>query len=222
MYVLRCKLLALLDGVTRRKALLDQKAFMMKDRIRLLTLALVALSLGACESPEAQKKQRQQKLTEFVTTVVKQLLDRNPKTFQDSMDQLMREGGELDDAAVHKLESQNQLPDSPIEIAQVISRAQAKHNSNTITISSTTPLDPITKDVVRFKINGKDTRLVDGHPQDDRPFEVTITAKLTPEMDGYARVLDISGLPASVGLEAEGKPDSKAPGPAQSKKHRKH
>src|SRR5277367_2675639 len=101
---------------------------------RVFSSALVGfvtiVTLSSCASPEQKLKDRQEKLERFASNVVKHLLDRDPKTYRESVAALMRE--ELDDGARDKLQSTGNLPEPGLEELKVVSDAEDKKTSNTV------------------------------------------------------------------------------------------
>lgn len=164
---------------------------------RCITIAsIVIFCIAACNSPEAEKKQREDQMQKFVTGVVQHMLDRNPETIQESMNTLAH--SEMTEAMFEKLQSQSLLPETDISILKIVDESKAKHLSNQVTVDSATPIDPVTNNDVRFKIDGKTTDLKDGKPVKDQHFECIVTCELTPEMSGYPRAIDVvmvSGAP---------------------------
>lgn len=154
--------------------------------------AMISFLLSGCSqnSPAARKAT----LEKFCTSVAQHLLDRNPDTISDSLNILFHE--ELSDAARQKLEDTKVVPDSPITILRYKDMWTKAHKSNKVDVAIVSPLTPIEANDVTFKVSGKDWDLVNGKQTDFHYFQFTMTAELTPDMDGLPRVKDIQGLGA--------------------------
>jgi hypothetical protein len=157
-----------------------------------LTFAAVAITVttSGC-SKEQQLKQREQKLADFATSVAQHILDRNPETIKESLTVLMHE--QLDLKLLEKLEGTKVIPDSPITLMRETEQWKTDHRSNKIQVS-VQPMTPVDKDQVTYKITGTDSTLIDGKKIDDRPIDFSIVCMLTPDMDGFPRVVDLTGL----------------------------
>lgn len=154
--------------------------------------ALLVPLLTACTSKEQKAKQREQALTDFATTVVQHMYDRNPATIKDSMSVLLH--SELTEATKIKLQASKDLPETEIDILKIIDENQRKHQSNKVEVDIVRPLGPIEKDAVPMKVTGKDIVLIDGKQQDDKVISVVVTCDLTDEMGGYPRATDVQVL----------------------------
>lgn len=167
-----------------------------------LTLLIIALSLhsaflGGCASPEQQKKERLDKLTEFATQVTKDLLDRNPNTLRESTTRLRSQ--ELSENTIAKLEKLEVIPSAGLDIPKEIAIAEDNKATNTVQVMAVTPVSDVEKDIVNFKVSGRNVTKIQGKPDIVRPFSFTISCKLTPAMSGYPQAVDVSGLaPADV------------------------
>ncbi|MDR3616708.1 MAG: hypothetical protein P4L53_24315 [Candidatus Obscuribacterales bacterium] len=150
----------------------------------------ITVTTSGC-SKEQQLKQREQKLADFATSVAQHILDRNPETIKESLTVLMHE--QLDLKLLEKLEGTKVIPDSPITLMRETEQWKTDHRSNKIQVS-VQPLTPVDKDQVTYKITGTDSTLVDGKKVDDRPIDFSIVCMLTSDMDGFPRVVDLTGL----------------------------
>jgi hypothetical protein len=148
--------------------------------------------MAGCTSKEQKLKEREKTLTDFATSVVQHMYDRNPATLRDSMNILMRE--QLTEKVVTKLQNSKDLPETEIDELKIIDENQRKHLSNKVEVDIVRPLTPIEKDEVQMKVTGKDITLADGKPQDDKVISTIITCQLTDEMGGYARATDLTVL----------------------------
>jgi len=90
-----------------------------------------------------------------------------------------------------KLQAESLLPETDISILKIVDESKEKHLSNQVVVDSATPLDPVTKNDVRFKVTGKQISTKDGKPVNEQHFELTVTCELTPEMDGFPRAVDV-------------------------------
>jgi hypothetical protein len=157
---------------------------------RCITIAsIVIFCIAACNNPDAEKKQREDQMQKFVIGVVQHIFDRDPDTIQEAMNTLAHT--EMTETMFEKLQSQSLLPETDISILKIVDESKTKHLSNQVTVDSATPIDPITKNDVRFKVDGKITDLKDGKPVKDQHFECIVTCELTPEMSGYPRAVDV-------------------------------
>jgi hypothetical protein len=150
----------------------------------------ITVTISGC-SKEQQLKQREQKLSDFATSVAQHILDRNPETIKESLTVLMHE--QLDLKLLEKLEGTKVIPDSPITLMRETEQWKTDHRSNKIQVS-VQPMTPVDKDQVTYKITGTDSTLIDGRKIDDRPIDFSIVCMLTPDMDGFPRVVDLTGL----------------------------
>jgi len=171
--------------------------------------SMAALALGACAvTPEQLKTQKSEQLTKFCTEVAKHLLDRDPKTIQASVNELLH--GELSDGARTKLQAQKIIPDSSIDVLKAISDAEVSKRVNEIEVSSVKPLTSLDKDDVQLQVTGKETVKAGGKVVMVRPFSMTMTCRLTKDMDGFAQLLDLKGFPTAntiqTPVEADNKP----------------
>ena len=161
--------------------------------ISALLTVLVSLSLSSCAvGPEAKKKQKEQTLIKFSTTVTKHLLDRNPSTIQASAQQLMH--AEVHESALEKLQASKILPDSQIDIWRAIDDSQVAHRTNEITVKSVKPITPLDKDAVKLMVSSDEIIKTSGKQTAVKPFNLELTCRLTDAMDNYPRLLDVSGL----------------------------
>lgn len=157
-----------------------------------LILAAVSTSVTTTGcSKEQQLKQREQKLAEFATSVAEHILDRNPETIKESLTVLMHE--QLDINLLEKLEGTKVIPDSPITLMRETEQWKADHRSNKLQIKAQ-PVTPVDQDKVTYKITGTDSTLVNGKAVDEKPVDFSIVCNLTPDMDGFPRVIDLTGL----------------------------
>jgi hypothetical protein len=150
----------------------------------------ISVTTSGC-SKEQQLKQREQKLAEFATSVAQHILDRNPETRQESISIFMHQ--EVDSNLITKLENTNVLPDSPITLLREKEQWKTDHRTNKVQVA-VQPTTPVDKDQVTYKVTGTDSILVDGKKVVDRPIDFSIVCMLTPDMDGYPRVVGIDGL----------------------------
>jgi hypothetical protein len=149
---------------------------------------LTTLTLSSCTSPQ----QREAKLEHFAEDVVKHLLDRNPKTYRQSIAFLMRE--ELDDNMIDKLQSIGKLPEPGLEEMKVVSDAEDKKTTNKVDTTSATSLGDIKKATVPIQVVGKIINYQNGVKKDEQHFSLEVDCKLTDEMEGYPRVVAIRGI----------------------------
>lgn len=170
-----------------------------------LTVSLIALasSISGCAvSPEAKKKAREETLEKFSREVTKHLLDRNPDTLKESVNQLMH--GEVHTSALEKLQSRKILPDSTIDVLKAIDDAQIAHLSNEVQILNVRALTPLEKDQVTFRVTGKEIFKVSGKQKDMRPFSLELICRLTSEMDNMPTLIDVGGMSASTAFSGSG------------------
>jgi hypothetical protein len=171
--------------------------------------------ITGCSSPEQQKAQREKLLTKFAGTVIEHLLDRNPETMQRSLDTLAHD--ELTPPLADKLQSQKWLPESDLYVLKMKQDFEAKHESNKIVLDTVQALDPITQPDVRFHVIGKDVSETNGVTSKQTPFDYIASIHLTDDMDGMARVTDLTSSTAKAApAPAEATADS------HSKKRRRH
>jgi hypothetical protein len=195
-------------------------------RERFFSSALVGLvtivTLSSCASPEQKLKERQEKLEHFASNVVKHLLDRDPKTYRQSVAALMRE--ELDDSTIDKLQSTGNLPEPGLEEMKVVSDAEDKKTSNTVeTKSAQAVAGTLKHDVVPIMVTGGVINYQDGAKKNDQPFALEVDCKLTDEMQGYPRVVGVRGLEnfTATSVRATTEPASKVTSPAATPHKRK-
>lgn len=184
-----------------------------------MVLLLIAVSLAACTSKEQQLKDRQTNLEKFVTSLTKNVFDRNPVTIKESMGQLMRL--QLSEAARNKLQAAGEIPDTELDVLKIIDENQTKHLSNKVEVDSVQATGPIDKNQIPFKVAGKNIVLLNGQPADSKPFNLTVVCELTPEMGGYPRCIEVVGLP---GGKTAGKSSEKqnSSNQAQSRRKKRH
>lgn len=182
-----------------------------------MVLLLVSVSLASCASKEQQLKERQDNLEKFVTSLTKNVFDRNPVTIKESMGQLMRL--QLSEAARNKLQAEGKIPDTELDVLKIIDDNQNAHVSNKVDVDSVHPTGPVEKNLIPFKVVGKTTTLLNGQPSDSKPFNLTVVCELTPEMGGYPRCTEIDGLP---GGKQAAKPAAKPLAAAPVGKKRRH
>ncbi len=184
-----------------------------------MTVSLLALASsvsGCAVSPEAKKKAREATLDKFSKEVTKHLLDRNPATLQESVNQLMH--GEVHVSALEKLQARKILPDSTIDVLKAIDDAQIAHLSNEVQILNVRALTPLEKDSVTFRVTGKEIVKVSGKQKDVRPFSLELTCRLTPEMDNMPTLIDVGGMNATTAFSGSG---STAPSPKNKRNTRR-
>jgi len=154
---------------------------------------MTIVTLSSCASPEQRLKERQDKLEHFASDVVKHLLDRDPKTYRQSVAALMRE--ELDDSTIDKLQSTGNLPQPGLEEMKVVSDAEDKKTSNTVELKSAKAVTgKVKQDVVPIQVVGDVINYQNGVKKNDQPFSLEVDCKLTDAMEGYPRVVAIRGL----------------------------
>jgi hypothetical protein len=185
------------------------KLFTKSARIALLACSLLA----ACSSPEEQERKRELAMQTMAGTVIQHLLDRNPETIEASMNVLTRD--EMIEPLVSKLQSEKIIPETVLNVRLIMEDAQKNHSSNQIVISNTKPLDDPKQQEVSFQVTGKDVRQLNGKPTGEKPFEYTVTCKLTPAMNGLARVTNLV-IPGATTKTAEA--DAQ---PSLKKRHRR-
>jgi hypothetical protein len=172
---------------------------------------MTALSLSSCASPEQKLKERETKLEHFAEGVVKHLLDRDPKTYRQSVAALMRE--ELDDSTIDKLQSTGNLPEPGLEEMKVVSDAEDKKTSNTVETPTVQPAGVVKRDVVPIRVSGQVINYQNGVKKNEQPFSLEVDCKLTDEMQGYPRVVAIRGLEnfTATSVRPTTEPSSKPP-----------
>lgn len=144
-------------------------------------------------------------MEQLITSAVQHMLDRNPETIQDSMDYLSH--SEMTPDIFEKLQSEHLLPETDISILRLKQDAASKHTSNSIVVSTVRALDPLTKQLVRFKVIGKQIMKQDGKPIGDSVFQYTITCKIADPSTGDPLITDlVSDTPT-----ATAQADNKAP-----------
>jgi hypothetical protein len=166
-------------------------------------VAVALLSLNGC-SPGDAKAQRKQKLQEFCTSVSQHLLDRDPNSIRDSLNILLHE--ELSDGARQKLEDNKTIPDSPITVLKWTEEWKTGHKANKVEVTSVTPLGPVDAKDVKFRVNGIDHDLVSSKEVGSKPFLIEMTCELTPDMDGFPRVLELQVLSKPTSIADAAKP----------------
>ena len=181
-----------------------------------MVLLAVSVSLASCASKEQQLKDRQDSLEKFVTSLTKNVFDRNPVTIKESMGQLMRL--QLSEAARNKLQASGQIPDTELDVLKIIDENQTKHLSNKVDVDSVHPTGPVEKDEIPFKVVGKTITLLNGQPADSKVFNLTVVCQLTPAMGGYPRCTAIDGLPT----DHPNTPANKTTAGSSNTKHRRH
>jgi hypothetical protein len=185
-----------------------------------LGLVLAAsLMLSACGlSPEAMKKDREEKLELFAKTVTQHLLDKNPETLKNSITTFMRE--EVNDSERDKLQELKIIPDSPISVERIEQENQAAGRSNAVTISSVTALTPIEKDYVKFRVVGSEISKLKDKVTDTKPFTYELTVLLTGDMSGYPRLTDLKGIVPPATTADSGSAAASAKGAKKAKRKR--
>lgn len=166
--------------------------YSLKLRFALTSICCLSLLIAGCKSPEQQEKERADKIKQFATKVAKELLDRNPLTLRESVNLLRAQ--ELMPEAIAKLEKQETIPNAGLDVLKEVQIAEDAKSSNVVQVTDLVPVGPITKDVVPVKVSGTNTLKVQGKPDVVKPFTLTISVKLTPEMAGYPMVTDVEGL----------------------------
>ena len=182
-----------------------------------MLLLLLAVSLAGCTSKEQALKERQESLEKFVTSLTKNVFDRNPQTIKESMGELMRL--QLSEKARNKLQAAGEIPDTELDVLKIIDENQNNHHSNKVEVDLVRPLGPVDKNQVPFKVTGKNISLINGKPADDKVFSITVTCELTPEMGGYPRCIEVSGLPSTKAVSSV-PPKNSAVVPTKHKRHR--
>jgi hypothetical protein len=179
---------------------------------RALTVSIVFFACGflcSCASPEAQLKERQANMAKFVKGAVRHMLDRNPDTIQDSMNELTR--NELTQPLVERLQNERILPETDLSILKIKDDALKNHATNQVVLNEVQPLDPASKPDVRFRVTGKDVAQIDGKPHGEKPFDYIATCRLTDDMDGFPRITELVGA-APRPAESEARPGKKKSG----------
>jgi hypothetical protein len=176
---------------------------------RTLAVSIGFLACGflcSCASSEAQMKEREATMSKFVKTAVQHLLDRNPETIQDSMNELTR--NEMTQPLVERLQNDKVLPETDLSILKIKDDALKNHATNQIVLDQVQPLDPLSKPDVRFRVVGKDVAQVDGKPNGEKPFDYIATCRLTDDMDGFPRITEFVGASPKP-AESEARPVKK-------------
>jgi len=163
-----------------------------RSLVAALTGLMTIVTVSSCASPEQRLKERQDKLERFASSVVKHLLDRDPKTYRQSVAALMRE--ELNDTTIDKLQASGNLPEPGLEEMKVVSDAEDKKTSNTVETPTAKPTGPVKSDTVPIQVVGQVINFQDGVKKNELPFTVVVDCKLTDDMAGYPRVVGIRGL----------------------------
>ncbi len=180
--------------------------------------ALIALSfLAGCESPEQQAKERTETMQKMAVQVTKHLLDRNPVTISESTNFLR--GQELTEDCIAKLSKLEVIPNAGLDVVKEKSLAEDEKRMNVVEVTDAIASVPIDKTTTPFKVSGKNIIKVQGKPDKVIPFSLTMTLKLTPEMQGYPRVIDVNGLTHE---DIYGAPAPKPTKEAKGKKRRGH
>jgi hypothetical protein len=180
--------------------------------------ALIALSfLAGCESPEQQAKERAETMKKMAIQVTKHLLDRDPSTLSESTNFLR--GQELTDDCIAKLSKLEVIPNAGLDVIKEKTIAEDEKRRNVVEVTSATAMVPIDKTSTPFKVAGKNIIKVEGKPDKVIPFSLTMTLKLTPEMQGYPRVTDVNGLTHE---DIYGGPEPKPMKEAKGRKRRGH
>jgi hypothetical protein len=161
--------------------------------LTIVCFGLTAILLFGCTSAEQQRKDREVLLENFVSKVALHLLDRNPSTMEQSVRLLMKE--ELSEQTCSRLQDQHLIPESPLDIMKVVYAAQKTHQTNVVKVESVKATGPIEKDIVPFRVSGKDITKTPGKPDQTKGFAFNIAVKLTDEMSGYPKVVDVEELP---------------------------
>jgi hypothetical protein len=78
---------------------------------------------------------------------------------------------------------------------KVVYAAQKTHQTNVVKVESVKATGPIEKDIVPFRVSGKDITKTPGKPDQTKGFAFNIAVKLTDEMSGYPKVVDVEELP---------------------------
>lgn len=172
----------------------------------LLTLSSTVFVGGCATSPEAMKAKKADQLTKFCTEVAKHLMDRDPTTIKESVNQLMHE--EVNADCRDKLQAAKILPDSSIDVLKTISDAEVTKKVNEIVVTSVKPTTALDKDDVTLSVTGTETVKVNGKVTTTRPFALTMTCRMTPEMDGYGQLLQLKGFPPSLTYQPAVQSDS--------------
>lgn len=160
----------------------------------------MCMLLASCSSPEAQRKERVEQMSKFAASAVKHMYDRNPETVQESMTLLTRD--ELRRDVCEKLQQQHLLPETDISVLKIKSEAESKNSSNEVVIDSVKPVGDTDKPEVRFQINGKDNLTINKKPAGTKPIDVFATVLLTPQMDGFPRITELT-VPGTATKSAE-------------------
>ena len=160
----------------------------------IVAISCSAILISGCESAQQRLKEREAVLENFAAKVAMHLMDRNPSTMESSVRTLMKE--ELNEDACSKLQDEHLLPQSPLDIMKVIYDTKKTGQSNLVKVGTVKPLAPIGKDVVPFRVSGKEITKTPGKPDENKNFTFTIAIKLTDDMDGFPRVIDVKELPA--------------------------
>jgi hypothetical protein len=136
-------------------------------------------------------KEREATMAKFVKGAVQHMLDRNPDTIQESMNELTR--NELTQPLVERLQNDKVLPETDLSILKIKDDALKNHATNQVVLDQVQPLDPLTKPDVRFRVVGKDVAQLDGKPNGETPFDYIATCRLTDDMDGFPRITEFRG-----------------------------
>jgi len=165
------------------------------NKALLVNASLLISIISACNSPQAQEKNREELLEKFVSGAVEHMMDRNPETIQQSMTILTRD--EMTEKLVERLQNQKLIPETDISVLKIVDESKASHSSNTVTVASVTPVSPIMQPEVRFHVVGSTTDQTNGKPGATHPFDFNATCQLTEAMDGFPRLTDLTSAGAS-------------------------
>lgn len=157
-----------------------------------LSSMIATTLLFGCQSPEQQAKERNETMKKFAIQVTKHLLDRDPETISESTTFLRAQ--ELTDDCIAKLAKQEVIPNAGLDILKEKALAEEEKRRNVVEVTSAEPSIPIDKAVTPFKVSGKNTIKIQGKPDKVIPFSLTMHLRLTPEIQGYPRCIDVIGL----------------------------
>lgn len=166
----------------------------------LAVILLPILLTSGCASKEQQLKDRQTLLENFARRLTEHLMDRNPATIKESIAQLV---WEIDEKTLEKLQEVDAVPDAGLDTLKIIQHAEKNKTKNKIVVTSVKELGPVGEDVVPVEVSGQNIEQTEGKPDKIDPFTITMQLKLTKEMSGYPRAIDVSGLGKSQPKKAE-------------------